>query len=97
MSADSLSETYDMVMKLYHEIEEKQEEEKVDKAIGLLLECETLVRKENTFSKNEEVDDINTEDLKYLQISFYLGRLLQKVLLYIECLYTKCNRKHKID
>lgn len=81
MSADSLSDAYDMAMKLFHEVEEKQEEEKVDKALCLLEECETLVRKESTFSKNEEVDDINTEDLKYLQIPFYLGRLLQKVFI----------------
>lgn len=51
-----------------------------DKTRDLFSECASLVRKECTFSENEELDDVKTGDLQYLLIDFYLGKLLMRVM-----------------
>ena len=38
-------------------------------------ECETLIRTNSIFSKNEEADDFNTEDLAFVLVHYYLGKL----------------------
>jgi hypothetical protein len=47
--------------------------------VGVALRCSRAVRDLGIMSKNERVEDINTEDLKYLLVDFYHAALLQQV------------------
>lgn len=52
---------------------------KVADAIQRLRRADALVAQLNIFSDNEIIDDINTNDLKFLLITAYLGDLTLKV------------------
>lgn len=52
---------------------------KVTDAIQRLTRADALVSQLNMFSDNEILDDINTNDLKFLLIPAYLGELTLKV------------------
>ncbi|KAJ3330297.1 hypothetical protein HDU76_006014 [Blyttiomyces sp. JEL0837] len=47
----------------------------VAKAMELFERCARLVQSLSMFSSNEEVEDINTSDLRFLLVEFYLGEL----------------------
>ncbi|KAJ3671198.1 hypothetical protein LUZ60_008624 [Juncus effusus] len=49
------------------------------KGIELLRQCDEMVSKLGLFSSNETKDDVNTTNLKYLLVPFYLGELTEKV------------------
>lgn len=53
-------------------------QEMVKTAIQHLLTVSTLIDKLSLFSANETLEDINTKDLKYLLVDYYLGELLLK-------------------
>lgn len=75
-----LNNNFEKAIELFNKIDSiKENDLEIDNIINLLLQCEKDVIKEGIYSKNEEIDDINTEDLKYLQIPFYISQLLQKV------------------
>ncbi|KAI9354484.1 TAP42-like protein [Pilaira anomala] len=52
---------------------------KVSDAIQRLTRADALVSQLNIFSENEIIDDINTNDLKFLLITAYLGDLTLKI------------------
>ena len=52
----------------------------VKKCANMLMECRNLIKSESVFSKGEEEEDVNTEDLKYLLVEYYLACLQQKVV-----------------
>ena len=54
--------------------------EHISEAIRCFLRCSSLVRSESIFSSNEAVADINTEDLQYLLIDYYIASLRQQVM-----------------
>ena len=47
--------------------------------INQLLKCGLLIRTTSVFSANETIDEINTEDLRYLIAPAYLSTLLMEV------------------
>ena len=50
-------------------------QDEVKRCISLMTECRALVKSQSVFSKGEEVEDVNTEDLKYLLVEYYMGQL----------------------
>jgi immunoglobulin-binding protein 1 len=52
---------------------------KVNDAIRRLIRADDLVAQLNIFSDNEIIDDINTNDLKFLLTTAYLGDLTLKI------------------
>eukprot|EP00290_Baffinella_frigidus_P055901 CAMPEP_0180362410 /NCGR_PEP_ID=MMETSP0989-20121125/13319_1 /TAXON_ID=697907 /ORGANISM="non described non described, Strain CCMP2293" /LENGTH=254 /DNA_ID=CAMNT_0022354461 /DNA_START=53 /DNA_END=814 /DNA_ORIENTATION=+ len=67
---------------MYHEASQggmsEEATRRVEKALLYLGRAERLVSAEAVFSKNEEAQDVNTPDLKYVLIPFYEGELLQR-------------------
>jgi hypothetical protein len=47
----------------------------VSDALHAFLRCAEMVRRDGVFSKDEIVEDINTEDLRYVLIEYYLASL----------------------
>jgi hypothetical protein len=47
--------------------------------VGVATRCSRAIRELGIMSKNERVEDMNTEDLKYLLVDFYHAALLQQV------------------
>jgi hypothetical protein len=56
-----------------------QYQAKVNQAIQRLGRADDLTAKLNLFSDNEIIDDINTNDLKFLLIPSYMGQLTLKL------------------
>ncbi|KAG1139155.1 hypothetical protein G6F37_010169 [Rhizopus arrhizus] len=54
-------------------------QQKVNQGITYLNQAQALVAKLHLFSDNEIIDDINTNDLKFILISAYLGDLTLKL------------------
>ena len=52
----------------------------VARALATFQRCAELVRSLAVFSKGEEVDDVNTEDLKFLLIDYYSAMLHLKIV-----------------
>lgn len=58
---------------------EPEYQQKVNQGITYLNQAQALVAKLHLFSDNEIIDDINTNDLKFILISAYLGDLTLKL------------------
>lgn len=54
-------------------------QQKVNQGIAYLNQAQALVAKLHLFSDNEIIDDINTNDLKFILIPAYLGDLTLKL------------------
>ena len=50
----------------------------VQDALAAFLHCSDMVRREGIFSKDEIIEDINTEDIRYLLIEYYIALLRMK-------------------
>ncbi len=86
-SGQTLSQMFDMGLKLHSEIDESSEpsnsdkyQHKVKKAILLLEDATRLVSMLDIFSKNETVSEVPTEHLKYFLLPVLLGDLNSKVV-----------------
>ncbi|KAI8986537.1 TAP42-like protein [Pilobolus umbonatus] len=82
----SLGQLFQRGQSLLNEIEEsplasidKEYQDKVQSAITYLKRADELISKLNIFSDNELIDDINTNDLKFLLTTAYLGNLTLKL------------------
>lgn len=53
-------------------------QQKVSEVIKKFLDCQSLVSRLALFSTNESYDDINTQDIKYLAIPYYLASVSEK-------------------
>ncbi len=49
----------------------------VAEGVALAARCSRAVREAGVMSRNERVEDINTEDLRYLLVDYYHAGLLQ--------------------
>ena len=79
-----LSKLYHECFELYFKYDEEDpaEEGYDDKLKDLLnkfLRIDGTVQQMKLFSSNEEMDDINTEDLKYLTTPYFVGNTLLKI------------------
>ncbi|KAJ3171820.1 hypothetical protein HK101_011225 [Irineochytrium annulatum] len=52
----------------------------IARALQCFQDCSSMVRSLSIFSSNEVLDDINTSDLRYLLVDFYIGVLYQKIV-----------------
>ncbi|KAK6936672.1 TAP46-like protein [Dillenia turbinata] len=57
------------------------DQETVKKGCEILQQCEEMIGKLGLFSTNETKEDISTTNLKYLLVPFYLGELMEKIVL----------------
>ncbi|KAG5513871.1 hypothetical protein PMAC_000493 [Pneumocystis sp. 'macacae'] len=73
----SLRELFDSAENFRKKIEEGSSELLTD-CISLYEKCHYLTRKLSLFSKNEEIDDINTSEIKFLLIDYYIAELLDR-------------------
>ncbi|KAG4305616.1 hypothetical protein PORY_001172 [Pneumocystis oryctolagi] len=73
----SLRELFDLAEDLRKKIENGSSELLTD-CISLYEKCHYLSRKLGLFSNNEEIDDINTSEIKFLLIDYYIAELLDK-------------------
>lgn len=55
-------------------------QKKLVEILGLLIRIKQQVRYAGLFSDNESIDDLNTKDIKFLGVDFYLGELIGKKL-----------------
>eukprot|EP00732_Lithocolla_globosa_P003476 Lithocolla_globosa_v1_NODE_2813_length_1860_cov_31.424377.p1 type:complete len:320 gc:universal NODE_2813_length_1860_cov_31.424377:1781-822(-) len=79
-----LPKRFSQAQKLVRQIEthrgsSTEQQEMVSQALASLSICSLLVDSLNVFSINEEIEDINTSDLKYLLVQAYLGSLCMQV------------------
>ncbi|KAG5437473.1 hypothetical protein PCANB_000901 [Pneumocystis canis] len=73
----SLRELFDLAEDFRKKIEEGSTE-LLTECISLYEKCHYLTRKLYLFSINEEIDDINTSEIKFLLIDYYIAELLDK-------------------
>ncbi|CCJ29487.1 unnamed protein product [Pneumocystis jirovecii] len=73
----SLRDLFDSAEGFRKRIEEGSSELLTD-CISLYEKCHYLTRKLCLFSKNEGIDDINTSEIKFLLIDYYIAELLDK-------------------
>ena len=79
-----LSLTFRKAQALYNDVEntslggaDPKLQETVTQALALCEAALRQVSEEAIFSQNEQVDDMNTGDLRYLMLPFYRGELLR--------------------
>ncbi|KAI9336332.1 TAP42-like protein [Obelidium mucronatum] len=84
-SNSSLSSQFEKAQRVFNEIEESdlgcscdEYQTKLHGCIALLSTCAVMVRQLGIFSSNETIKDLNTLDLRFLLIDFYLGVLALK-------------------
>ena len=84
---DSLTGRYADAVRRYEAIEasnkagcDPEYQADVEGALHAMHTVAVMVRQLALFSDNESVDDATTEDLKYLLVDFYIGKLLLKVV-----------------
>lgn len=83
----SLPLEYSRAELLFHHIEDGSGEcedhsvpRHVNDALAAFTNCASIIRREAIFSDNEIVEDMNTEDLKYLLVEVYIAALQSKVM-----------------
>ena len=84
---ESLSQLFENALKLHSDVVESSEEtnskpfqDKVKKGILMLEDSTRLVSILDIFSRNENYEEIPTENLKYFLLPVLLGKLILKLL-----------------
>jgi hypothetical protein len=74
-------ENFDLYFK-YDDEDPSQEgfDENLKQLLNNFLRVEASVQQMKLFSTNEELDDINTEDLKFITTPYFIGNTLLKII-----------------
>ncbi|KAJ3012861.1 UNVERIFIED_CONTAM: hypothetical protein HDU68_000986 [Siphonaria sp. JEL0065] len=82
---ESLSTQFEKAQRSFNEIESSdlgcscdEYQSKLHSCLAMLSSCAVMVRQLGIFSSNETIQDLNTLDLRFLLIDFYLGVLALK-------------------
>ncbi|KAJ3067287.1 hypothetical protein HDU98_009523 [Podochytrium sp. JEL0797] len=81
----SLSGQFEQAQRIFNEIEQSElgcscieYQTKLHSCIAMLASCASMTRQLGVFSANEQIEDLNTLDIRFLLIDFYLGMLSLK-------------------
>ena len=82
---ESLGDVYDNIWEYYESLEESSEDlssenvqHKTKKAIDLCLDAIEKINKLNLFSSNEDIEEVTTNEIKFLLIPAFLGYFINK-------------------